>query len=369
MKNAGFSRSCLMVLFLSFAGARADSFSDISRNQILDALMTGEHMNASLDERSRLRVGTLVLYRTSAARYGKLEVQAFPDIQIRWLTYSNDGSTFSSGEGLRIRDSYIYDLDTGTELESIGPEVDIWLQNEDSVTRSLVPWNGTRMGIPTTSVISFPQLADGGGIRSELLLANSGPESSTGILYILGSGGEPSIWSVGGVWHEAVEYDLPPGGVLRLMTDGLGGIKVGHALLCPDNAYPSISGTIVYLIGTHEVSVAPTVAGSRFQVFVQRGQSVDSGMAVSNPGARGLVVDVTLLDRAGKTLDVSEILLPRRGQQAKFLSELFDSVPADFEGSILLRSSGVFTVLGLRQKAGGAIVLLPAAVASFEIPD
>jgi len=167
-------------------------------------------------------------------------------------------------------------------------------------------------------------------------------------------------WKIGGKSHQGIEYSIPPGGVFRIVTDGEGGTKVGHALLCPDKGYERVSATIVYQIDPFEVSVSQVTESQRFHVFVQRAAGIDSGIAVANPNPFEVTILAAMVDEDGTLLETAVIPLDAWGHQARFLSELFVSVPEDFQRTVHLQSeTGSFNMVGIRQKSSGSVALLP----------
>ncbi len=137
----------------------AETYSTLSKNDISSAFpgyTYSYYMNSNAIEgddafnSSALKPGTVLVYRTNAGRFGKLEVLSydkywpvFPPvlsnrIRIKMTTYDSDGSIYVS-RTLYIRGTYSCDLDTGTETSS-GRDF-FWAQNT-STQRDLVPMSG-----------------------------------------------------------------------------------------------------------------------------------------------------------------------------------------------------------------------------------
>jgi len=362
-----FSIIFIILVFLS-SPAWAVGFDDVTREQVMSSLMSQEGIDFSTHENGRISIGTVLGYQTNEGRFGKLKVlsEASSKVTFQWETWAMDGLTFSSGDGLGVTWTWAADLDLGVQAAASDKETpDFWLHNVDGVQRQLVPQNSARFGLLTAPLADFPQLADGGGNRSELLLTNWGPDHATGVLYLLNSVGKSMSWLIGGRWHEGVEYSIPPNGIFRIVTDGTGDTKVGHAVLCPDGGYNQITGTIVYQIEPYELSVSMVQASQRFHVFVQRVLGMNSGIAVTNPNPSDLTIQAAMVDQDGTVLETAEIVLPAWGHRAQFLSELFTSVPEEFQGTVHLQSdTDPFTMVGIRQKLSGSIALLPGKAES-----
>jgi hypothetical protein len=92
--------------------------------------------------------GTILVYVTSDFRFGKLKVQEYGyNLLIKWVTYDDDGSVFSSGQRFLIRGTYFYDLDFGREVNSQDSEADFWWEQVDNTTRYWVAANGALFAV------------------------------------------------------------------------------------------------------------------------------------------------------------------------------------------------------------------------------
>ena len=135
----------------------SETYSSLSRTDIVSAdYGYTSYMNSNAIEgddsfnSSALKPGTVLVYRTSAGRFGKLEVLSydkywpvFPPvlsnrIRIKMTTYNSNGSIKVSRTSLYIQGTYVCNLYTGTESSGSGF---FWRQNT-STQRDLVPWSG-----------------------------------------------------------------------------------------------------------------------------------------------------------------------------------------------------------------------------------
>jgi len=81
--------------------------------------------------------GTQMIYKTNEGRYGRCRVQAYDPatkrLTLEWITYNDNGTPYSSGQGLSIAPSYTVDLDAGTSPGGAG--ADAYWNTMDAATR------------------------------------------------------------------------------------------------------------------------------------------------------------------------------------------------------------------------------------------
>ncbi len=124
-----------------------DKYEDISHSHIemLDSSLSPTQIDGS--DGNDFYPGTYFIYQTNEGRYGKFIVENLEKsynnrLTVGWTTYNSDSSIHSSGAGLQIHGTYFCDLDRGTE--SGVTEADWHWNLNDSTTRSLNPYNGSR---------------------------------------------------------------------------------------------------------------------------------------------------------------------------------------------------------------------------------
>ncbi|RPJ55331.1 MAG: hypothetical protein EHM23_26555 [Acidobacteria bacterium] len=211
----------------------------------------------------------------------------------------------------------------------------------------------------------FPQIADGGGIRSELLLTNPTSQTDTGSILFTGTDGLPLTISIGGKPGSILPYALPPGGVLQVRTDGTGTPRSGYAIVSSSRGATQLTGSLVYSVGGSEVSVPCAALDTAFHVFVQKDAASRTGLAIVNVGGSPLRVSAILLDQSGTRQASTTIDLAPECQTAKFLDEIF-TLGATFTGSVHLTAGGnPFAAVGLRQRSSGALATLGGAASAF----
>jgi hypothetical protein len=180
------------------------AFDNIDRLQIKAAL--GTNPSFFVQDINDISRGTVVLFRTDENRLGKLLVlNADSDLEIRWVTYSADGSIFRQGERLVIKGSWHADLDYGHEGSDGKSLPDFWWRILNGNTRILAPKNGARF------VVYRPASIIGSGKSLTLV---TGKEATSWL-------GRPGYWTV----REGAIVGAPAKGIKA------------HTFLCSDKTY------------------------------------------------------------------------------------------------------------------------------------
>ncbi|MFQ5740612.1 MAG: hypothetical protein ACE5JX_16525 [Acidobacteriota bacterium] len=223
---------------------------------------------------------------------------------------------------------------------------------------------------PVSSVI-LAQLADGGGIRSEIVLLNSGDRQDTGTLSFRDSLGQSLALSIGSVKRTNVPFSLPAGGVLRIMTDGTDPTAHdGYAQVTSDLTDSQLSASMIFSLAGFEVSVPGSPLTRKAHFFVEFNSSAHTGLAVANPGKNTLTVAALLLDQEGKSSGSASISVPAGQHTARFAEQIFPpgTIPDDFIGTMQLESDDDFAVLGLRQRPNLSLTTLSGSNEALSAP-
>jgi hypothetical protein len=212
------------------------------------------------------------------------------------------------------------------------------------------------------TVLVFPQIADGGGITSEIILTNSGGTEDNGIILIKAPSGAPLPLSIGDTTRSTVPYKLEPGGAVKIQTDGKGSTaKSGYVLVETSGGQAQISGSIIYSFVGFEVSVPNSSPADESHLLVEKTDSANSGVAIANLTAEKQSVEVFVLNDTGGLVDEAEIELEGGQQKSQFITQIFDELGETVLGSFHARSDGAFAILGLRQKKTGSLSTLSGA--------
>ncbi len=137
--------SVIFIFFPLFLFAQSADYNQITLTDIQKASLSTAKINGSNNSQNQLTPGTILVYQTSEGRYGKMQINQYGyDLSFKWLTYNPNGTTYSSGDNLKVRGTRTCDLDLGRETDISS---DFWWQQVNSVERYLVPVRGARFAI------------------------------------------------------------------------------------------------------------------------------------------------------------------------------------------------------------------------------
>jgi hypothetical protein len=221
---------------------------------------------------------------------------------------------------------------------------------------------------PGGSGTILPHFADGGGWRTQVILTNASDfqESGTIQFYGQGAGAQNALLinlSVNGVLGSTFSYTIPPHSMYRLVTDGsnyltqVGSVRIRPAAAGSDTI-PSAFAIFSFRsqgITVSEASVLAPPLGTSYQMYLESsgviGQpgTIQTGFAVANPSSDPLDLTIQISRMDGTPIGApATIQIPRGGQVAKFINELFDGLPTGFQGIGKLTTSSPVAVTGLR---------------------
>ena len=204
----------------------------------------------------------------------------------------------------------------------------------------------------------FPQVVDGGGLPTQILLMNpSVNTTSTGFISFFDDEGNALALDFGpatGV-QSSLNYSLGPNGMVKFSTTGLGALRVGYAVVTPLSGFAPVGSGIFSINGdaglTSQAGVpnASETTGSR--MFVERSANPlprDTGVAIVNRNGAETQVTLTLVGVDGTTQSGS-LTVPPNGHVARFVSELFPGLPAEYQGVLTMTSPVPVAAMTLRQ--------------------
>ena len=217
----------------------------------------------------------------------------------------------------------------------------------------------------SAQTLIFPQIADGGGIRSEIILTNPATIEDIGTIAFKDGNGDGLDLMFDGVPQSSISYSLPAGGVLKLETDGSGSPQTGYATVASENPTSQITGTIIYTINGFEVSVPSSLLSPAHHVFAERNSTADTAIALANPGNSDASIAMWLLDQHGQTVGQTTINILAGAQLAQFIDQIYDGIASDFQGSVHAQSDREFAMVGFRQKTSGSLTTLSSSSTAF----
>jgi len=222
------------------------------------------------------------------------------------------------------------------------------------VDTTVAPNNGTAV---------VPHFADGGGWTTKVLLVNPTDNPMTGSLQFSNPTGAAANVMIGGQTNSSFAYSIPGRSSQKLATSGVASITAsGSIQIVPASGGAGPTPLVVFSYKPAGITVSeagvPITSGSAFRVYVESSGvtqgNIESGIAVANTSSAATSVTFDLTDLTGAAvsgISPVSITLPGFGQTAKFLNDIFPSLPIPFKGvlRITTTSSGL-SVVGLRTR-------------------
>jgi enterochelin esterase-like enzyme len=211
----------------------------------------------------------------------------------------------------------------------------------------------------TDTPLYFPQLADGDGWITSLILINTSGSVETGSLNIFDKNGAPLVVShAGGASSSSFLYSIPANGTFRFQTNGsLGSQNVGWVQLVPDamNSTPIGSGVFSF----NPVDVMTSESGipsvplttTHARVFVDRSGNHNTGLAIVNLDHAAADVTVKAFEIDGVTpagQSQKSLQLAGFGHDSQFADQLISGLPADFSGVLDISAPTQFAAITIR---------------------
>ena len=202
--------------------------------------------------------------------------------------------------------------------------------------------------------LAFPQAADGQAgelkVSTTPVLFNLTDQTASGIIEFFKGDGSLNQVGVGGVAVSAIPFQIPPGGVFRVDTDGVGELAVGWARVTMDQP---LSGLAIFTIRDSSgvvaaVGVEATQLFQNLEMIADTTGIFNTAMALVNPltvadGSGDPVrVTIRLLDASGLFIASTTLELGPLQHTAQFLTEFFPEVNGidEFFGRVQISVSG-----------------------------
>ncbi|MFI5175141.1 MAG: BACON domain-containing protein, partial [Terriglobia bacterium] len=237
------------------------------------------------------------------------------------------------------------------------------------------------------TTVYFPQVADGGGYQTEIVLMNPTGTAQTGqIRFYTDDGGPLTLHRAGdtGVGASSFNYTLLPGGCYLLRTDGVpASVHAGSAQVVPDagTSVPVGVGLFAYtplgnLFGSKilvtESGIPSAPPTTHALVYVDQTKDHLTGLALA--AVDGAAIRVTLKALAGDGTTIvgtGSVDLSGNGHAARFVNELITGLPPNFAGVLELTAPTSFAALTLRglSNTRGEFLLTTFPVADFNQPS
>jgi hypothetical protein len=210
------------------------------------------------------------------------------------------------------------------------------------------------LGNEAATTLYFPQVADGGGYRTNLILINTSATATTASLDFFADDGSRLALPIGGTEKTSYTLTLGAKGIARLTTDGTSqGIRVGwvrvvsSAALGGSAILQTVSGARIKA----EAGVSSSAPAYQFTTYVDSLDFAASGLAICNPNSIGTTVTLKLRNSVGETLATKAFVLPPFGHIAQFFSgpgQLFPEGFDRFQGTLEVVATGAVSAVALR---------------------
>jgi hypothetical protein len=213
-----------------------------------------------------------------------------------------------------------------------------------------------------SSPVYFPQLADGAGYTTTIILSNTTNATQTGTIAVIEDGGAPlTVRSAEGTTASSFSYSIPAAGTFVFQTDGSAPtIRFGWIKVTPNSGSTSPVGAGVFSytpagILVTESGIPSATATTRARIYVDKSAGHDTGLAIGNPGSTALSLTVQAFQGSGATAGngPATLNIPSNGHKAAFVGELIDGLPTGFTGIADLTSTVPFVPLTVRSLTNG----------------
>ena len=204
--------------------------------------------------------------------------------------------------------------------------------------------------------LAFPQAADGElaglSVSTTPVLFNNTDQPASGVIEFFKSDGTANLVRINGEATSSILFDIPPRGVFRIDTDGVGEIAVGWARVTMDQP---LAGLVIFTIKDATGSIVAAVGvdsaplRQAFQLVVDKTQLFNTALAIVNPldpvGVAGEIpatIRLNLKNTLGNFVGPEKTIeLLSREHRALFVTEIFPEVDfAEFEGRLEVVTCG-----------------------------
>jgi len=204
---------------------------------------------------------------------------------------------------------------------------------------------------PPNEVMVVPHFAYGNDWMTQILLVNSADAPIRGTVESRDDNGEVTATTT---------YAIPAHASQELTMAGIGS-TTGSMRVVPLDGDPAAVPLVIfsYRPGAITVSEAgvPSTSGTVFRSYVESSGvightgSIQSGVAITNnsPAPSTVRLELNRMDGSSTGLPAPIALtIPGHGHTAKFVAELFPSLPSPFSGTVRISSESEISVVGLR---------------------
>jgi len=202
-----------------------------------------------------------------------------------------------------------------------------------------------------STTLYFPQVADGGGYRTNFILVNSSANPTFAKIEFFQNDGSPLGLPIDKMVQTSVNVPLFAKGVAHLLTDGTSsGTQVGWVRVTSSE---KIGGSAIFqtLSGariTSEAGVSSSPSAVHSTAYVSSIGFTESGLAICNPNSTAVTVTLNLRDTSGQVVATTSVPLGPLGHVAKFFTQWFPTGYGEFEGTLEVVATGAVSAVALR---------------------
>jgi Zn-dependent metalloprotease len=210
----------------------------------------------------------------------------------------------------------------------------------------------------TASPVYFPQLADGGGFTTSIVLLNTSTATEAGTIALFADDGTAlSVRPVGGQAGSSFSYSIPASGFFVIQTDGTSSsTQVGSVRVTPSSGSNAPVGAGIFSYSPQGILVTESGIPSaqpttKARIYVDKSGGHDTGIALANPGNSAASVTVRAYQTDGVTSSgntPAPLNINAAGHKAAFAGEMVTGLPSNFTGVVEITSPSPFVALTLR---------------------
>jgi hypothetical protein len=195
-----------------------------------------------------------------------------------------------------------------------------------------------------------------------VLLVNPTDTAMAGTIRLFDPNGNAVNVAIGSQTANTFSYSVPGRSSQKFVSSGAAATTAtGSIQIVPTGTGGAPTPLVLFSYKPADVTVAvagiPVIRGTAFRMYVESsGQngSIQSGLAVASAAAASATITFAVTDLNGNAISrispVSITLSPG-GQSAKFLSDIFPSLPSPFKGVLqITTTSAAVSVAGLRTR-------------------
>ena len=223
-----------------------------------------------------------------------------------------------------------------------------------------LPW----CSLYAASTLVFPQLIQGPGTTSYIVLMNAGSLEDEGQIDFFDPAGEARQVMIEGKPQSSVSYSIPSGGFTLVEVSGTESLSAGYALVHSDTESARLTGSVRIRVGEQEIVLLDAPARTQHQLFIEQASSTRTGLAMVNLASEQAEVSLQVLNERGVRVANQSLTVGPGEQLAQFVDEIFEELTVPFQGVLKAVSTQALSVTGIRQSSDGGLSPLPSSRSS-----